>query len=52
MAAQVELWHICVFIVAEGMTGGGGQGLLERERGDVPWGWDGGIVCMCVCVLL
>lgn len=42
MAGQAELWHICVFIVAEGMEMGRGEG--GRAVG-LRWG-------QCVCVLL
>lgn len=53
MAGQAELWHICVFIVAEGME-------MGRRAGGCR-GWGGGCavglrwgqcVCLCVCVLL
>lgn len=48
MAGQAELWHICVFIVAEGMEMGRRAGGCQREGGravGLRWGQ-----CVCVAV--
>lgn len=50
MAGQAELWHICVFIVAEGMEMGRRAGGCQREGGGTCRGAAMGAVCVCVCV--
>lgn len=49
MAGQAELWHICVFIVAEGMEMGRRPGGCQRAGGTCR-GAAMGAVCVCVCV--
>lgn len=48
MAGQAELWHICVFIVAEGMEMGRRAGGCQREGGTCR-GAAMGAVCVCCC---
>jgi len=52
VAGQAELWHICVFIVAEGMEMGRRAGGC-RVGGTCRGAAMGAVcVCLCVCVLL
>lgn len=52
MAARAELWHICVFIVAQGMENGAGEGAVRGGvvRGGLLQDHSGSVyVCVCCC---